>query len=168
MAGRNGGRYPKPTEFHKMEGTLSDAEIIRREAHAPQPVYLEEPPSPPDTLDDLASECWRINAPVLHSMGVLTAADLNTLYDYCVLFSAKMRAKEALDRSGEDGVIDWGTERRKPGMAAPLQVYLAVSKEMNVIAREFGMSATSRARMAIDVGKKDKDSDDMDSLFGGD
>ena len=166
MGGRNGGRYPKPLEYHEANGNPSCLDLDTLKELAPSPAYLEEVPSPPDTLGDMAAECWKINAPVLWSMKTLTAADLDTFYDYCVLFGAKMEAKDALDAMGGEGVIDMGTDRRRPGMAAPLKVYLEVSKAMREIAREFGMTASARARMTISVEKRCKDEDEMESILG--
>lgn len=166
MGGRNGGRYPKPLEVHRMNGNPSKLDLDRLEELAPTPVLFESVPEPPDTLNDRAKECWRLNAPVLFKMGVLTAADLDTFYDYCVLIDAKMTAKEALDELGPDGVMDPGTERRAPGMAAPLKVYMETSRAAREIAREFGMTACSRARMGIALDKADG-MDEMEMLLDG-
>ena len=166
MGGRNGGRYPKPLEVHRLNGNPSNLRLDVLEELAPTPVLFEFVPEPPDTLSPRAADCWRQNAPVLFEMGVLTMADLDTFYDYCVLFDAKMTAKEAMDAMGEDGVLDHGTERRAPGMAAPLRVFMETSAKMQAIAREFGMTASARARMGIALDKANRDADEMEGLLG--
>ena len=165
MGGRNGGRYPKPIEVHELNGNPSKLDLEKMKRNAPTPVLLEFVPEPPETLSDRAAECWRQNAPVLFEMKTLTMADLDTFYDYCVLVDAKLTAKEEMDRLGSKGVMDKGTDRRAPGMAAPLKVYMEASKAAREIAREFGMTATARMRMAIQLDKANADADEMEGLL---
>ena len=166
MGGRNGGRYPKPLEVHRLNGNPSKLDLDKLAELAPTPVLFDTVPAPPDTLSKRAKECWIQNAPVLFEMGVLTMADLDTLFDYCVMFDAKMTALEAMKADGDAGVMDPGTERRAPGMAAPFKVYMEASAKMQAIAREFGMTASARARMGIQLDKNNQDADEMEMLLG--
>lgn len=128
------GRKPKPKAVKEAQGNPGK-----------RPINLFEPApgaadlAPPEDLDAVGRACWERNAPKLERMGVLTEADVDLLMLYCDTYSQWRRATRALRR-----MAPTNEEYRK--------VAVTVEKardQLRYMAVEFGMSPSSRSRIAV-------------------
>ena len=109
-------------------------------------------PRTADFLDAYArDEYWRI-APGLHTLGLLTAADLMPFSAYCIAFSRWRTAEETLaTMAAKDGVTHGlliksqdGNPRQNP----VARIAASAPADMVRYAGEFGLAPAARARIA--------------------
>ena len=89
-------------------------------------------PEPPRWLDRIARAEWRRMVGPLHAMGILTATDVTMLEAYCRIYSEWRKAESLNDQ-------------------------IKAVKELRLIASEFGMTPSSRAKVATGAKKEDVD-----------
>lgn len=134
------GRKPKPTYLKILEGNPGKQKLPKGE-----PMPEPELPSPPVHLDEYALEEWDRVAGGLYALKVLTSLDKQVLAAYCNTYSLWRTACEELK-----GLTDF-SERDKQK-----KFILKVQSEMKLLAVEFGLTPSARARLAIDPGRKTK------------
>lgn len=133
------GRPPKPTALHKLEGTLRQdrhSDTVRADS-----VLLE----PPDHLDEVARIEWLRVAGELHNIELTTSLDLTLLEQYCVVYSQWRAAIDDLQQYG-------AVQKTKTGYSQQtgyFTVAVKLGKEVRDIAREFGLTPSSRTRLRI-------------------
>ena len=126
MANYTGKSGPprKPTALKLLHGTFRADTVA---ANEPQPPSDEEWPAPPEHLSFLAAQRWRVVAPILHPLGLLTQADYDALEMYCEAYSEWREAKRLRD-----------IPRMKAFQQAARQFLT-----------EFGMTPASRSRINV-------------------
>lgn len=143
------GRKPKPTRLKILTGNPGKRAINRNE---PQPRGAT--PRCPPHLDAGAKAEWRRVSADLKSMGLLTAVDRAALAAYCQAWSrwaaAELKLREfgaVLVRQGKDGQSEFYPNP-----------YLAVANvalmHMRSFASEFGMTPSSRTRLAVEPARE--------------
>src|SRR5574343_67793 len=125
------GRKPEPTSLKILKGIRKIDRVNYLEPVPPEAVM-----SPPEWLDEVATQKWHELAPVLKSMGVLTQADLEAVTLYCDTYSR------------------WYAERHsaEPNVNAldKLQTF------MLRILTEFGFTPSSRSKVRVTQQPKDE------------
>lgn len=140
-----------PTQLRLLRGNPGKR-AIRPE---PMPALLEQPPDPPDFLNETAkSEWWRI-VNELHRLRLVTSLDVNILGAYCAAFARwyaaeLMLAEEAKKNPETQGFVIIGS--RGTMIRNPLLIISAeAAKEMLSYAIQFGLSPLARSRIAAGV-----------------
>jgi len=132
------GRKKKPLSLVRMEGNPGKRKLpSEKQEIKPTP----EIPLCPDFLDDDAKKEWEYITPQLYRLGLLTGLDKAALAGYCQSYS-------------------WYNKFVK------MEKYIEADKCLNRIKQlcaEFGMTASSRARMSVDGMKKEED--DMEKVL---
>jgi P27 family predicted phage terminase small subunit len=131
------GRRPAPTALKLIHGG--------RPAHAaePTPARCADVPEPPAYLSDLARAEWQRLAPVLHTMRVLTVADLNALGMYCTAFARWQEAEVELRRVGLVVMTDNGNPVQNPFLCIANKAL----EQMHRFGLEFGLTPASRTKV---------------------
>jgi P27 family predicted phage terminase small subunit len=153
------GRKPVPAAVTAVKGNPG-----KRKARADPPAPPEAAPACPDHLSDAARAEWRRIVPELLAVGVLATVDRAALALYCVAYARWEDAEQKLIESGGEVV--------KTRSGYPIQnPYLSIAnKAMDQIHRylaEFGMSPSSRMRVAKSSHGDGKPKDAKESYFTG-
>lgn len=148
------GRPPKPTALKAVEGNRGKRATNKQE---PDPDYVEDL-APPAWLPRDAKKVWNNVAPKLRSAKLLTVVDIELLAMGCVSIA---QYRHAVKQAGARLVIDKATadpadqvdaEDDAP-RGACLNPWLIVQsmafKQSMKVFTEFGMSPSSRTRLAI-------------------
>ncbi len=133
------GRKPKPTVLKVLHGDRKDR------INQDEPAVASEIPECPEHLDELAREEWDRLSVELNDVGLLTKIDRHMLATFCVTWSRWVRAERDVQKYGELLINkEKGTVYTNP------QVYVAnrAIKQLQSLGAEFGMSPSSRTRVA--------------------
>ena len=168
------GRPPKPAALHVINGNPSRLpDLEERLAREPKPE--SGIPICPDWLkkDTVAFAEWNRVAPQLDALGLLTIVDGAALEGYCKSYSRWVAAEIQMDAAGaviyKPGKKGKNGEPSDSNYLAPLpqvavaQKYLQICKSFMA---EFGLSPSSRARMAI-PGDAAADDDEFEKIING-
>lgn len=149
--GRRGGAA-KPDALKKLQGNPGKRPLNN---DAPKfPIFdKEDLPKPPSWLNTPAKKEWKRLVPILHQAGVLTQADTGTLAAYCQAFGEFIEATKLAKAKGYTTVTDKGNVIQRP------EVGLAntAMKLMVSIAREFGMTPSSRNNISVEKVEDQQD-----------
>ena len=146
------GRKPKPTRLKVLEGNPGKQRLPKNE-----PAPESELPEPPAHLDEYAREEWNRLAPGLHVLGILYDVDRGPFAAYCKAYSLWRRAEESLAKKSERNPDLGMVQVTKSGNIIQhtlLGVANKAAADMVRYAAEFGLTASARARLGIDAGKK--------------
>jgi P27 family predicted phage terminase small subunit len=150
------GRKPKPTAAKKLAGNPGKRALNERE---PQPRIAPEIVAP-SNLDSDARVKWDELVAELYPAGLLTTIDVDSLAFYCILYSRWKKAERIVREKGEVIKTTNGNIIQNP--------YLAIANraltQMGKIAAEFGMTPSSRTRIAAQP--PDEESELEQRLFG--
>ncbi|MGW5720787.1 phage terminase small subunit P27 family [Amycolatopsis sp. NPDC003865] len=147
------GRAPKPTALKLIEGSRKDR-INQRE-----PIPRGLPPAPPPELAADVLEIWTYTVRELDAMGVLFAADRDSLVCYCEAVVAHRKASALLARSSVLVKGLHGTLVRNPA----LQIQRDSAATVRAFAQEFGLTPSARTR----IENKDAPGGAEDNPFSG-
>lgn len=155
MAAKRTGRR-KPTSLVVLEGNPG---------HRPVKAPVELPagdgvPEPPARLPEGARRYWRMLAPLLVQVGLLTEADGPALADLCLCLHRIDQAEALLEKDGL--VVTTAKGPRKHPAAALAKEYRAHAQTW---AKRFGLDPYSRG--ALDVAPKDVKDEIAELLEGG-
>ena len=145
------GRPPKPTALKLIQGNPGKRPLNDMEPVAGPLLDMK----PPTWLDATGRKLWREMAPVIAGMGLLTEADAPAFGLLCQAFSRYRAAQLALRGVKPD-------DENYRAVAITLE---KAEASFRLIAGEFGMTPTSRARLS--VGKSQDDIDPMEELLRG-
>jgi P27 family predicted phage terminase small subunit len=150
-----GNRGPQPTPTAKLKLSGSWLAAAREKAGEPRlPTAI--PDVPADVGGDrLAKRFWCETAPLLHRMGVLTAADAGVLAQYCLSRAELLRATRALRRCK----YDRGTNERRRMSADVAELRGAVLR----FGAKLGLSPADRTSLRAE--KHADASDPMERLL---
>ena len=134
------GRKPKPSKVHQLHGHPGKRKRKRKE---PEPAVCI--PKPPKHLNAVALKEWKRVAPGLEQLGILSEIDRSALAAYCQCYARWVDAEEKLEKIGVIVKSPSGYPMPSP--------YVAISntalKLMRDFATEFGMTPSSRSRIAV-------------------
>ena len=139
------GRPPKPTALHKLDGTL------RKERHGDAVRAESKLLTPPDHLDTIARQEWLKVAGELHNVELTTSLDLTMLEQYCITYSLWRAALDDLQQYGSVQETKTGYSQQ----TGYFTVAIKLGKEVREIAREFGLTPSSRTRLRIQGAEVD-------------
>jgi P27 family predicted phage terminase small subunit len=134
------GRKPTPTSLKKLRGNPGKRSV---NGHEPRPV-VRAPPCPRE-LSPVAKKEWRRLARQLAVMKLVTELDRAILATYCQAYALWAEAVSALRK--------YGTMVKSPSGFPMQSPYVAVANKqaelMIRIAAEFGLTPSSRSRLAV-------------------
>jgi P27 family predicted phage terminase small subunit len=137
------GRAPSPTNVRLLHGETRPSRVNRNE---PQP--REEHPDPPDWLTKEARQVWDRTVAELDHMGLLHAADTDSLVCYVNAVTTYARAQKMLDLGGVMIERD-GKAVRNPAHIVVLQNAVLINR----FAREFGLTPSSRTGIQVEAAE---------------
>jgi P27 family predicted phage terminase small subunit len=134
------GPAPKPTAIKRLEGNPGKRKLNEAE---PQPTAGV--PECPDYLDEVARREWGRLTSILVAMKVLTEADYIALANLCQGYSTLMNAQKQLNKTGILYKSKSGYIQQSP----LLGIIHTQTTIVNNMLREFGLTPSSRTRVAI-------------------
>ena len=144
MAGRSGrgGRPPKPTALHILDGNPS-----KRPPPQDEPPLEAGMPAPPPGLDVEARAEWKRIGVTLGAVGVVTKADRAMLTAWCITWSRWWAAESDIRKRG----VFIADKKNETG--AVENPYLKIADKacdrLLRLAEQYGMTASARVRLAI-------------------
>ena len=105
-------------------------------------------PKAPTSLSDEAKKHWRKVVGYLEDAGVLTAMDLDALTMYCELYSQWVEANDMIRKKGMVIADPRHKDRVVPMTNPYFRNALKLSEQMKAFLTEFGMTPSSRTRVA--------------------
>ena len=146
-----GGRPPKPSATRELEGNPGKR---KRKTKEPKPA-AERVPSAPAHLDSEAKREFRRVSKHLHDAGLLTQIDRSALAAYCQTYSRWAHAEKCLRDKGPIVKSPSGYPIRNPY----LDVANAAIRDLHRYLVEFGMTPSSRTKLATDEPNEDAEED---------
>jgi P27 family predicted phage terminase small subunit len=130
-----------------LEGTRKDR--INENEPKPPPII----PDPPEHLDAVALAEWARLVPLLDSCGILTKIDGNALALLATWFSRWVEAEEMIQKHG---IIVKAPKTGVPMQNPALSIANKAMQEIAKLLAEFGMTPSSRSRVAAVFDNKPK------------
>lgn len=150
------GRRPKPTAVKKAEGNPGKRPLNKSEPSA------GNKPSKPAYLGKYGSRMWDSMTKQLDKMGVLDAADQNSIMLWCLAYDDMRENREyCKDKGGTFTVVDQqGNEivREHPAARSARDAW----KAMRGMLSEFGFTPAARARL----GSSEEGENELTKLLG--
>lgn len=141
------GRKPKPKGLSDLQGNPG-----KRTKNA-EPKPPPGMPELPEHLDDEARAEWQRVATMLHELGLLTVMDRAAFAAYCQTWSRWVAAERALREQGPIILAPSGYPIQNPHLAIVNQCL----KTMRGLLAEFGLTPSSRTRVAPVTKKEEVD-----------
>ena len=156
-----------PTNIKKARGNPGKRTISKNEAK-PEPIEFDEL-APPKGLSTKAKTIWRDIVKDLHTCGLYTVADKQTLIAYCEAYAEWVEAKNYIWKHGH--LIK---PTKKNGLLFPrlnpmTRVVDASFNRFIKLIPQFGLSPAARSNLDVTppTAKKPKGGfDDLDSKYG--
>jgi P27 family predicted phage terminase small subunit len=145
----------KPTALKKLAGNPGGRPLPQ------DPEFDDRKPTCPVHLSAEAKAEWKRIVNTLHETGVLKWTDRSALAAYCEAYGRWVQAENLVRKSGlliktsNDNVI------QNPAVG----VANKAMADMVAYAKEFGMTPSSRAKLAMDMPKQEKEPTLADVLF---
>src|SRR3954451_21596185 len=134
------GPAPKPTSIKRLEGNPG-----KRKLNELEPTPKAGAPECPEYLDEVARREWDRLTAILVSMKVLTEADYIALANLCQAYSTLMNAQKQMNKTGILYKSKSGYIQQSP----LLSIIHTQTTIVNNLLREFGLTPSSRTRVAI-------------------
>lgn len=150
------GRKPKPSALKELEGNPGKREINTNEPHP-----AKKAPPCPKWLEPDAKKEWRRLAKQMEQLGILTEVDMTAFAGYCQAYARWKEAEEFISRHGAIVKTPSGYWQQVPQVSIA-QTYLRL---MNRFCEQFGLTPSSRCRIAADSSNSDSDDDLMEHLL---
>jgi len=147
------GRKPKPTKLKILEGNPGKRALNKNE---PEAEVEESLPPAPKELSSTAKREWNRTGPKLHRMGLLTEIDYSALAAYCAAYARWLDAEKAIKKQGTVVLSPTGYFVQNVNLG----IANTAMKQMQSFLVEFGMTPSSRSRVAAANIKKKKDEGD--------
>jgi len=149
------GRKPKPTALKVLEGNPG-----KRPLNMNEPKPEKKAPKCPSWLEPEAKKEWRRMSKQLEELGVLTQVDAAAFAGYCQAYARWKEAEEFLSKHGTIFKTPSGYIQQVPQVSIA-QTYLKIMRDF---CSEFGLTPSSRSRIAVDNAVKDC-ADPMEKLL---
>lgn len=134
------GPAPKPTALKRLQGNPG-----KRALNESEPRPAATLPRCPTHLQGEARAEWKRVARALHESGLLTQVDRAALAIYCQAWARWVKAEAQVARHGEVVKSAAGNVMQNP--------YLSIAnramKQVQLMAREFGMTPSARSQIKI-------------------
>ena len=142
------GRKPKPTALRILHGNPSKRPLNKNE-----PEFGDVVSSPPTNLDEVGLLEWERIVPALDNAGVLKDVDIMAIAGYCEHFSRWDIATKEIHKKGYIVKSPSGYPMNNPYIGIANKSFEAMMKVMS----EFGMTASSRAKISISEAPESAD-----------
>lgn len=143
------GRRAKPTALKVLAGNPGKRALPKGE---PKPTGgLPKKPK----MSKVAGAEWDRLAPMLDKIGLLTQIDLTAFVAYCECFADYRRAQKDIEKYGTVILMDGGLLKKNPAV----QMRNDSLRLMRQFMVEFGITPSSRARVASQMTKDPKQMD---------
>lgn len=139
------GPAGKPDALKKLQGNPGKRPLNHAEPKFPK-FEFNGLPAPPSWLNSPAKREWKRMVPLLHNAGVLTQADLSSLAAYCQAYGQFIEATKVIKAEGYTFESDKGNILQRPEVG----IANTAMKLMVTIAREFGMTPSSRSNIKVE------------------
>jgi len=146
------GRRPTPSNLKIIRGTWR-----RDRARVDEPQPAPELLPCPEFLSPKAKEEWNRLGPELFELGLLTKLDRAAFSVYCQAFANWHEASEKLESEGAVRTTKRGDMVKSPWVTIERHAF----EELLLIAREFGMTPSSRGRVSVAVSSDPAEDDDL-------
>ena len=157
------GRKPKPTQIHVLNGNPSKLDLVKRKASEPKPEIGM--PSCPSWLDGIGRSEWNRVCPELAKMGLMTKVDRTALAGYCASYSRWVRAEKAiLSKEAENNGLTYKSRSKRVALPE-VKIAQDALTQVKMFCVEFGLTPSSRARMAIPGKKEDATTDPIEAAI---
>ncbi len=144
--GRRGPR-PEPTQSLRLKGSW------RANSRPEEPRPPNGPVRCPAWIPKEAKTAWRVLAPMLEGMGVLTRADRNALTRYCVLWSRWRAAEETIQRGQTIPIYDDAGKLIDVKMIPQVKLAGELAVVLLRLEQEFGLTPSARTRIHAEQQK---------------
>lgn len=144
--GKRGPR-PEPTQILRMKGSW------RANSREAEPIPPAGPIRCPAWIPQEAKTAWRVIAPMLQEMGVLTKADRNALTRYCVLWSRWRAAEEVIHKGQTIPIKNAKGELVDVKMIPQVKLASELSGQLLRLEQEFGLTPSARTRIHAEQHK---------------
>lgn len=142
------GRKPKPTKLRELQGNPGHRPLPKEE---PKPRQTK--PTRPLWLLPEAKREWTRVVAELDALELLTIVDRAALAAYCQAYARAVEAEQVVTKEGTTYTTDTGQMKPRPEMVIALREWQAV----RAFAAEFGLTPSSRVRMAVPKGRGEED-----------
>jgi P27 family predicted phage terminase small subunit len=174
--GLMGDRGPKPLPANVLRLHGNDRLADERDQSTPKPHPVA--PKPPRELSYWARRCWRLHAPELERLGLLTVLDGASFQMLCESFAMAVEALELMRPRKKDGTTDRrfrthrlinedanGVLRRHPAVI----IYRGAAADYRAWCQRFGLTPSDRIglRPGAPIGAEPGDDIDRDDEFFG-
>ena len=139
------GPKPQPTNLKLIRGNPG-----KRPLNTSEPTPDMQMPEPPDGISAAALSQWRIVAPQLHKIGILSLLDATALEMYCVAYGNWRDAQEKIRKFGPLVKAKTGFLQQSPYM----QIANKAFDQMRAMISEFGMTPSSRSNISVPDDKE--------------
>lgn len=151
------GRRPKPTRLKVLQGKPGHRSLPK---HEPKPI-VGVPPAP-EWLVPEARALWDELSEMLVRLRVLTEADRPALELTCATWARWKQAAQVLTEQGHSMLVD-----REEGVVVVVRPEVRIeadaARRLRLLLGEFGLTPSSRARVA--TTGEDQERDPMDELL---
>ena len=141
------GRKPKPTHLKLLAGNPGKRPLNESE---PQPVPIEETPTPPAWMSGEARAKWALEFPKLVRNNMITDVDLTAFARYCQAFGRMVVAESMVAKQGDVMIAPSGFPIQNPYLAIANKAF----EQMIKLETEFGMTPSSRSRVSTGLQAK--------------
>lgn len=148
------GPAPQPTKLRIVRGNPSKRPLNEDEADPPK-----EMPECPDFIEGVGRDEWDRISIQLHDIGLLTKIDRSALAAYCASYQRWSQAEEMIRKTGT--MIK--SPNGYPQISPAVSIANKSMEQMMRVAKEFGMTPSSRSGIAAD--NKVAESDTSEAFF---
>ena len=147
------GRKPKPTGLKVLQGNPGHRALPKEE---PKPRPMR--PTRPHWLQPEAKREWTRVVAELEALELLTVVDRAALAAYCQAYARAVAAEKALDKAIEkEGSMTYRTDSGQIKPRPEIAIALREWQMVRAFAAEFGLTPSSRVRMAVPRGSEKPD-----------
>jgi len=143
------GRPIKPTALKLVQGTARPGRLNTHEPQYP----IADDLTPPAGLSEKAKAHWALIAEQLKEAGVLTRIDRDALCGYCESYT---QWQEAQAHIAKNGALIKNPKTGFPEQSPLIFIAEKAFKQWLSLAREFGLSPASRARIQAAPKQEDE------------
>lgn len=137
MPGGANGRPPKPAAIHKLNGNPG-----KRASSITEPCFPKGEIAPPAELPPRAARHWEHVIAMFGAVpGMLTHADRDVIFQYCMSWEMFYTAQEAIDEHGIVVVGNYGAVTANPAV----RMQNAAKAQILQIAQQWGFTPVSRS-----------------------
>ena len=149
------GRKPKPSAMKVITGQDRADRIPKGE---PIPItIMQQPPTPPNYLDEYALEEWNLVCGALFRCGVLTEIDGRGLGLYCIAMGRLRKAEEAIQQMARANPASGGLIMKTTNGNIVQNPMIGIAntamRDAVKYAAEYGLTPSSRVRLGVESDK---------------